>query len=479
MPRPRMGDVVVLLPGLTGSVLRKDGKDLWGPSAGALLKAALSRGGRLAPLVLREDPLDRDDLGDGVVATRLFPDVHLLPGLWKIDGYSRVAATLKKAFDLREGGNYFEFPYDWRRDARVAARQLARRAHDWLAAWRASSGNADARLVLVAHSMGGLVARAFLELFEGWRTTRALVAFGTPFRGSPNAVDALCNGVRMGPLGLVDLTVLTRSCTSVHQLLPVYAVVDRGSGRLVRVTQASLPNLDPARAAAGLAFHQELDRAAGDHASSSEYRERGHLVFPVVGIGQETAQSVQLAEGRVETLASLGGEDLSGDGTVPRVSATPPERGHERREMYAGTRHAALQSAEATLTHLVGLVGSLGIDLDAYRLGRIPRGGKAPSAASRVVAAAISLEAGDVHWRGEPVAVRARAGRPGGRLRASVRPAAGGRVVARAALREGPDGWHAAELGPLPLGSWRVAVTGGPSVEPAEDVFVVAGPRPR
>jgi pimeloyl-ACP methyl ester carboxylesterase len=414
-----------------------------------------------------------------VVATRLFPDVHLLPGIWKIDGYSKIAATLKKAFDLQEGRNYFEFPYDWRRDCRVAARRLARSAHEWLAAWRASSGNADARLVLVAHSMGGLVARAFLELFEGWRQTRALVAFGTPFRGSPNAVEALCNGVRTGPFGLVDLTALTRSCTSVHQLLPVYAAVDQGSGRLVRVSETTLPNLDPARAVAGLAFHEELGRAARDHAGSSEYRDRGHLVFPVVGIGQETAQSVQPAEGRVEVLASLGGEDLSGDGTVPRVSATPPERGHERREMYAGTCHAALQSAEATLTHLVGLLGSLGIDLDAYRLGRIARGGPAPRAASRVVAAAIALEAGDVYWRGEPVGVRARASRRRVRLRASVRPAAGGTVVARASLRPGRDGWQAAELGPLPPGSWRVTVTGGPSVEPAEDVIVVAGPRPR
>ena len=83
MPRRRFGDVVVLLPGLTGSVLRRGGKDLWGPSVGTLLGAALRGGERLRPLVLREDPVDCDDLGDGVVATRLFPDVHLIPGLWK------------------------------------------------------------------------------------------------------------------------------------------------------------------------------------------------------------------------------------------------------------------------------------------------------------------------------------------------------------------------------------------------------------
>ena len=66
MSRPRFADVVILLPGLTGSVLRRHGKDLWGPSAEALLGAALSRG-RLRPLVLEEDPVDRDDLGDHLV----------------------------------------------------------------------------------------------------------------------------------------------------------------------------------------------------------------------------------------------------------------------------------------------------------------------------------------------------------------------------------------------------------------------------
>jgi pimeloyl-ACP methyl ester carboxylesterase len=475
MPRPRMGDVVVLLPGLTGSVLRKDGKDLWGPSAGALLKAALGGSGRLRSLVLRDDPPERDSLGDGVTATRLFPDVHLIPGLWKIDGYSRIGATLKQAFGLVEGRNYFELPYDWRRDNRVAGRQLARKAHEWLAAWRTSSGNAEARLVLVVHSMGGLVARAFLELHDGWRITRALVTFGTPFRGSLSALDALCNGVRKGPLGMVDLTALTRSCTSVHQLLPVYPVVDSGSGRLVRVNEGDAPpGLDRERAASGLRFHEEIRRAAEDHAGAGEYRDRGYAVFPVVGLGQETWQSAAVRGSRLEMLASYAGEDLSGDGTVPRVSATPLERGGEHREMYTGTRHAALQSTEATLTHLVGVVSSLSLDLDAYRLGRAP----APKRRATRLRGPIALEIGDLYWRGEPVLVRARPSAAGVRLRASVRPAAGGAVVARATLRTGPDGWHAAELRPLPAGSWRVTVAGGPSLEPVEDVIAVAEGRP-
>ena len=169
------------------------------------------------------------------------------------------------------------------------------------------SGNDDARLVLVAHSLGGLVARAFLELHDGWRTTRALVAFGTPFRGSPNALDALCNGSRKGPLGLVDLTALARSCTSVYQLLPFYPVVDTGGRGLERITDVTLPNVDPGMVARGWAFHEEIRRAVESHRRSSRYREHGCAVFPVVGVGQATPQSARLVEGRLDLVPSWRG----------------------------------------------------------------------------------------------------------------------------------------------------------------------------
>ncbi len=45
MARKPMSDVVVLLPGILGSVLSKGGKDLWGLSAGVAARALLeSRG---------------------------------------------------------------------------------------------------------------------------------------------------------------------------------------------------------------------------------------------------------------------------------------------------------------------------------------------------------------------------------------------------------------------------------------------------
>ena len=59
-----------------------------------------------------------DEVANGIVATRVIADVHLIPGLWKIDGYSKLKSFVTKTFDVKLGENLFEFPYDWRRDNR-------------------------------------------------------------------------------------------------------------------------------------------------------------------------------------------------------------------------------------------------------------------------------------------------------------------------------------------------------------------------
>jgi hypothetical protein len=159
MSRTPVSDVIVMLPGITGSVLQKDGRDIWALSGGAAVRALTSLGSSIMDLKLDDDDPAADDLGDGIVTTRVIPATHLIPGLWKIDGYGRIAKTIRNEFDIQPGINFFEFPYDWRRDNRVHARRLARESWDWLKRWRERSGNDDAKLVLVAHSMGGLICR--------------------------------------------------------------------------------------------------------------------------------------------------------------------------------------------------------------------------------------------------------------------------------------------------------------------------------
>ncbi len=262
MAKQPLGDVVVLLPGILGSVLTRDGKDVWAPSAGALGRALWTLGRSITSLELPADPWERDDLGDGVAAPRLVDGVHLIPGFWGIDVYGGITRMITDTFDVVPGETYIEFPYDWRRDNRVAARQLQRLVDEKLHAQR--QRNPDAKVILIGHSMGGLVARWYLECLGGWQDARALITFGTPHRGSLNAADFLVNGFvkKLGPLKVADLSRLLRSLTSVYQLLPIYPCIDVGAGNQ-RVAEVDLPRVDrvAGRVAALTDFHRAIEAA--------------------------------------------------------------------------------------------------------------------------------------------------------------------------------------------------------------------------
>ncbi|MEP7204332.1 MAG: hypothetical protein ABI894_17100 [Ilumatobacteraceae bacterium] len=432
-----MGDVVVLLPGILGSVLERDGRDVWAMSPGAAWSALISLGGSVNDLELHGDDPSVDDLGDGVTAPRLQPDLHLIPGLWSIDGYSHIRSSIFATFDVVEGQNWFDFPYDWRRDNRVAARHLAERAPDWLRAWRQRSGNNDAQLILVGHSMGGLVARHYLEVLEGWRDTRMLITFGTPYRGSLNALDFLCNGFKkkIGPLG-IDLTRLLRSLTSVYQLLPRYPVVDSGAGDLTRIAEtADLPGVDPKRAKAALQFHLDIDAAI-------EARQpNAYAIHPVVGILQPTSQSARFHNGKVQMMTSHAGVDRAGDGTVPRVSATPLELADQGREIYAPDQHGSLQNSIGPLTQLIGVLSAQ------------------PTSTFRAGLSGFGLQIDEVFAPDEPITATVTTDDPTRPVNAIVVDVATGRAVLESRCASDDDGAYRAQWPPLLPGGYRLTVS--------------------
>lgn len=359
-------DVVVLLPGITGSVLSRNGKDVWAPSLGVVWRT-ITGGGSTEDLAL-----DTNGGDNGVTATRLVPDTTIVPGLIKIDGYSRIARYLEEQLNLEPERNFFEFPYDWRLDNRVNAKRLKGKALAWLEAWRTTSGIADAKLVLIGHSMGGLVSRYFIECLDGWKSVRTLLTIGTPHRGSLNALGFLVHGMKkgVGPLGF-DLSPLLRSYPSVYQLLPIYPCVRLDNVQeALRIEDAAramrLPNVDSERVAAARAFHDEIEEAQKRNALNPEYA-NGYSITPIVGIDQPTYQSARMSAGDLTLLRFDRGKDHGGDGTVPRVSALPIEMEKENREIYASEMHGSLQNAAGPLANLKGILTREQIDFNRYR----------------------------------------------------------------------------------------------------------------
>lgn len=472
MSRIPIPDVVVLLPGITGSVLQRDGKDIWAPSPGALLRGLASFGRSVRNLKVTDDDWHAPDLGDGVVATRLMPDVHLLPGFWKIDGYTAIENFLLNTFDLTTGVNYHPFPYDWRRDNRAAAARLNQESEGWLRSWRQQSGHEGAQLILVAHSMGGLVARYFVEALQGWRNTRAVVTFGTPYYGSLNAVDFLVNGFdkKLGPLH-VDLTPVLKSCTSVHQLVPLYRCVYRENAAAVTPARANLPGWSATWDQHLADFQTEMEQAAKTNRADPVFAGNPVVYRPIVGTDQPTRQSAVVTGDRVELRMDRGGSDEAGDGTVPLVSAALA--GTEEQRTFAPQRHARLQNYDPMLDHLRGVLTSLyQVRIDDLRA---------------AVTTWFSYDGEDVYLPGEPVEVRLRAQValtkdlvPEVEAIARVVNVATGSEVLQRTLRVRRQ-WQKVTLGRLVPGSYCFEIdgpgtTGRGDTAPLSDVFVVAAP---
>ncbi len=479
MLKERMRDIVVLIPGVMGSVLQKDDKDLWIPSQVAFSGLTSLGGSSLQQLKLEEDDPNVDDLGDGIQATRLIVLPRLIAGLSKTDGYSVLSRLITDNFQVIKANgnndkpaNFFEFPYDWRRDNRVAARKLKNLIDQRLPQWRNHTGIKDARVIILAHSMGGLVARYYLEVLEGWQDCRALVTFGTPYRGSTLAVNYLANGYKQS---FLELTEVVRSFTSVYQLMPIYEMLNV-SGKYQRVAETDgIPNIDKNLAEQALAFHREIENAVNQHQKDNQYLTSGYKIIPFVGFRQDTLQSAELSEGKLTASYELPyGFDSSlseGDGTVPRLSAIPIELDQDYRETYIAQKHSYLQSSSQVLSDLRERLKQMQITHKPIR-------GPEPN---REVAqrAAINLNLDDLYLADEPVELRAKIlnlSTDAMALQAHITPVCGDGKELKVDFRQQNDKW-VLTIDDLTPGLYRLEVqtrVRGPQAPvPVQDVFEV------
>lgn len=471
-----MKDMVVILPGITGSVLQKDGKDLWAVSGQAVWQVLADTNEAIQHLKLVGDDPEVENLGDGIRATRLVEDAHLIPGLVKIDGYTKTARLITDNFDVTSGkiyddqddkaANFYHFPYDWRRDNRASARLLKKLVDKRLKCWREASGARDAKVIFFAHSMGGLVSRYYLEVLEGWRDSKALFTFGTPYRGSVSAVNCLANGYKKL---FLDFTEVMRSLTSIYQLLPIYEMVNIG-GEYKRIAETdNLPNIDLERAKNALAFHREIEVAVTANLKNEAYK-NSFTTIPIAGIQQPTLQSAQLLNGELTVSEQLPNilqnrPDLSdGDGTVPQISAIPIELSNSFNNSFIAERHGSLQNQDRILEDLRNRLELSQFDLATVR---------APQTA-------ISLALEDLYLADEAIAMRARViSTPGlvtGKLQAQITSVSDAIPAIYVDFKEREQEWLL-DLDNLQPGLYRVTVQtenssdGAPA--PVRDLFEV------
>lgn len=454
-----MRDLIVLIPGIGGSVLRRGEQDIWALSGQAIWSTVKSLGSHVQQLTIEDDNLDEDVLRDGITAPSLIQDLNLIPGLVKIDGYTAVSRMIKSKFkaiqrqaDDLSPGNFFEFPYDWRRDCRVAARKLKNLIDFRLAQWRTFAGVDNAKVILIGHSMGGLVSRYYLEKLDGWKDCKALITFGTPFRGSVNSLNFLANGYKKL---FLDFSEIIRSLPAVYQLLPVYKMVKIGD-EYKRITEIeSLPGIDPDRALEALKFHREIEEAVTEHKKDSNYNTNGYRIFPIVGIKQPTLQSAEFVDNKVVLStappASVDPGWGDGDGTVPMLSAIPIELSNEYRDTFFPEKHSSIQNNSRVLDHIFNV-------LRRMQLGNVEnlRGSEIKKEITEQPIISLDLE--DLYVRDEEtIVVRARQLGPqsSGKMRATIESADDSAFRKEYVFTDDSDGYML-RIEQLPRGLFRI-----------------------
>lgn len=219
---------VILIHGIMGSRLTETatGKEVW---FGSLLKLAFSNYREAA---LEIDPESLEPLPSKLSASGL---ADQMAGK---DFYGNITRTLERAGrykrakpgEKQEPGSrsYYVFLYDWRQDNIKAVRQLYR----FIEQIREDYSNPQLKVDIIAHSMGGLIARYFLRYgkkdvlngntfdvdLSGADRVRRVILLGTPNLGSVESLYAVIKGKKIG-LNQLPAEVMA-SMPSLYQTFP-------------------------------------------------------------------------------------------------------------------------------------------------------------------------------------------------------------------------------------------------------------------
>lgn len=197
-PKPTPREPVIFVPGIAGSALNTgSGENIWlGGIAADRTKLTLD------PSKFQYNIVADDALRSPTILGRQIEIYTSLLGAFRDAGYveyqvagnpsRRTSAGCdrsQKKDDPSQNPSLFVFAYDWRRSI---SDDLAPQLADYVQCVRTfyPGGNVN----IVAHSMGGLVARRYILQYPNTHSVNKLITIATPWLGAPKAINTLETG---------------------------------------------------------------------------------------------------------------------------------------------------------------------------------------------------------------------------------------------------------------------------------------------
>ena len=202
--------LVVFVPGLMGSELWLGNERVW-PNVKTIFKN---------PELYRypsDIPLEPRNIVDEVV---------IVPNLIKLDQYNRMGDYLIEDLGYERGVDFFEFPYDWRQDVRISARQLG----EFI-----SRLPARQPLVVIGHSLGTMVTRYYVERLGGKARVERVILMGGPHQGAVKGLSSVLIAPKVLPFGIMGerLRQVVETFATTYQIIPTYPCgIDQNGDRI-------------------------------------------------------------------------------------------------------------------------------------------------------------------------------------------------------------------------------------------------------
>jgi hypothetical protein len=255
----------------------------------------------------------------------------------------------------RAGAEVLCFPYDWRLRAAVAVRELNKAIlKRWFGGMNPSSKPSEKkRVMLIGHSLGGLIARLFIEDPRtcGSLVVRHAVLVGVPHKGAPDAfghftgtkkllqlapdppylltstwvpceaaIAPTTPATRSAPFPSIELDRLVKHHSSIIQLFPRYDFVEDRAKKKEKYTKTfELITHDPSKKTA-LEILDEVSALLREPASLTSWLSENDITYDIVST-IDLPTNVGMKRARNGKDFEMVPNKKGGDGTVPTFSS--------------------------------------------------------------------------------------------------------------------------------------------------------------